>query len=111
MGLYFKCYLYYGITSFSRPYTFVRVTNFTSIGAGSTVELVIQKLLNPATANLIMNYELRITGADIYEYTYIYAAAYTLSGPAVSSTTSGTLSITPVACFSVVDYSYSVTLA
>ena len=57
-----------------------------------------------------MNYELRVVGADTYEYTYINAAAYTLSGPAVTSATSGTLSITPVTCFSVVDYSYSVAL-
>lgn len=47
-----------------------------------------------------MNYELSVVGADTYEYTYIYAAAYTLLGPAVTSAASGTLSITPTGCFS-----------
>ena len=61
---------------------------------------MIQNLVNPSVTDLIMDYEIRISGADSYEYSYAYAAAYTLPVSSVTSSTSGTLTITPLACFS-----------
>ncbi|CAD8140771.1 unnamed protein product [Paramecium octaurelia] len=111
LGLYFKCYLYYGIADFQKPHSFIRLTNFTGLGSGTTVQFVIQNLKNPSTTDLIMDYEIRISGADSYEYTYAYAATYTLPASSATSSTTGTLTITPLPCFSQINYQYQVTLS